>query len=92
LKEVEPILYNYYLHYVQEAHILDKDLNTIPIGSSLIALADIHDRLANNVPLLQDIKEYQSKEEIEKLRGRAFPHVAIYTLHEAAASSNKSEK
>lgn len=92
LKEVEPILYNYYLNYVQEAHILDKDLYKIPIGSSIIALADIHDRLANNVPLLQDIEEYQSKEGIEKLRGRAFPHVAIYALNEAAASSKKSEK
>jgi hypothetical protein len=92
LKEVEPILYNYFHHYVEEAHILDKDLDKIPMGSILIALADINDRLANNVPLLQDIEEYQSKEEIEKLGGRAFPHVAIYALHEAAASSKKSEK
>jgi hypothetical protein len=91
LKEVEPILYNYHLHYVQEAHILDKDLDKIPIGSSIIALADIHDRLANNMPPLQDIEEYQSMQEIEKLRGRAFPHVVIYSLHAATSSAGKPE-
>ena len=91
LKEVEPILYNYYHHYVQEAHILDKDLEKIPIGSSIIALADLHDRLTNNVPPLQELEEYRSKEGIERLRGRTFPHVAIYALHEATSSSEKPE-
>ncbi len=91
LKEVEPILYNYFLHYVQEAHILDKDLDKIPMGSSLIALADIHDRVANNVPLLQEAEEYKSKTGIEKLGGRTFPHVAIYALHEATSSSPDPE-
>ncbi|UCE39742.1 MAG: hypothetical protein JSV17_09620 [Candidatus Aminicenantes bacterium] len=85
LKEVEPILSNFYLHYVQEAYNLDKDLEKIPIGSSIIALADIHDRLTNDVPPLQDSEEYRSMEGIEKLRGRAFPHVAIYALHEATS-------
>ena len=91
LKEVEPILYNYFLHYVQEAHILDKDLDKIPMGSSLIALADIHDRMANNVPPLQEAEEYKSKTGVEKLGGRAFPHVAIYALHEATSSSPDPE-
>ncbi len=92
LKEVEPILYNYFLHYVQEAHILDKDLDKIPMGSSLIALADIYDRLANHIPPLQEIEEYKSKAGIEKLGGRAFPHVAIYALNEATASWQKPER
>jgi len=92
LKEVEPILYNYHLHYVQEARVLDKDLEKIPLGSSLIALADLHDRLTNNVPPLQDVEEYRSMEGIEKLGGRSFPHVAIYALHEAASSSGSPGK
>jgi hypothetical protein len=90
LKEVEPILYAYFLHYIQEAHILDKDLDSIPMGSSLIALADIYDRLSSNVPPLQEIEEYRSIEGIEKLGGRAFPHVAIYALHEAISYLEKS--
>jgi hypothetical protein len=92
LKEVEPILYNYFLHYVQEARILDKDLDQIPIGSSLIALADIYDRLANNVPLLQEVEEYKSRAGLEKLAGRAFPHVAIYALQDATSSPLNPEK
>jgi hypothetical protein len=89
LKEVEPILYNYFHHYIQEARVLDKDLDKIPMGSSIIALADIHDRLESNIAPLQEVEEYQSKTGIEKLGGRAFPHVAIYALHEAASSLEK---
>jgi hypothetical protein len=85
LKEVEPLLYNYFHHYVEEAHVLDKDLDKIPMGSILIALADIHDRLTSNIPPLQEVEEYKSKAGIEKLGGRAFPHVAIYSLHEAVS-------
>lgn len=86
LEEVEPILQNYFRHYVQEAHILDKDLENIPLGSSIIALADIHDRLEKGAPPLQEPEEYRTIEGIEKLGGRAFPHVAIYALHEATSS------
>ncbi len=87
LKEIEPLLYNYFLHYVQEAHILDKDVEAIPVGSSLIALADIYDRLSNNVPLIQESEAYKSLASIESLGGRAFPHVGIYALREAMSSS-----
>ena len=92
LKEVEPILYNYFHHYIEKAHILEKDLDNIPMGSILIALADIHDRLSSNVPLLQEAEEYGSEIGIEKLGGRAFPHVAIYALHEASSLLERSEK
>jgi response regulator RpfG family c-di-GMP phosphodiesterase len=85
LKEIEPILSNYFHHYVEEAHILDKDLDNIPMGSILIALADIHDRLTFNVSPIQELEEYSSKAGVEKLRGRAFPHVAIYALQEAVS-------
>jgi hypothetical protein len=89
LKEVEPILYSYFHHYVEEAHILDKDLDNIPLGSVLIALADIHDRLTSNVPPLQEAEEYGSRVGIEKLGGRAFPHVALYALQEAVSLLEK---
>jgi hypothetical protein len=85
LKEVEPILFQYFHHYVEEAHVLDKELDKIPMGSVLIALADLHDRLTFNVSPIQEAEEYRSKAGIEKLGGRTFPHVAIYALHEAVA-------
>lgn len=89
LKEVEPILSRYYHHYVENAHILDKDLEEIPMGSALIALADIHDRLASHVPALQEPEEYKTKAGIEKLGGRAFSHVALYALREVTSLVEK---
>ncbi len=86
LKEIEPLLYSYFFHYVQEAHVLEKNLEAIPIGSSIIALADIYDRLSNNVPPIQESEEYKSMAGIESLGGRALPHVAIYALQEAISS------
>ncbi len=87
LKEVEPLLSLYFLHYVKDAHVLDKDLDNIPVGSSLLALADIYDRISHGVPLIQENEEYHSIARIEKLSGRTFPHVALYALHEAMRSS-----
>lgn len=87
LKEVEPILLNYFHHYVKEADVLDKNLEEIPIGSSIIALADIHDRLSNNIPLSQENDAYKSLQGIESLGGRAFSPIAVYALQEATSSS-----
>jgi hypothetical protein len=87
LREIEPLLQNYFHHYVQEADILDKNLDVIPIGSSIIALADIHDRLSNNIPLNQKNEAYKSMQGIESLGGRAFSPIALYALKEAASTS-----
>jgi len=87
LKEVEPILFHYYLHYVQEAHVLDKDLEKIPMGSSLLALADIYERITHQLPVVQEDEAYKSLAGVEKLAGRAFPPVAIYALKEATSGA-----
>lgn len=87
LKEIEPILLNYFHHYVQESDVLDKNLDTIPLGSSIIALADIQDRLSNDIPLNQKNEAYQSIHGIESLGGRAFSPLALYALKEAISSS-----
>ena len=70
---------------------LPEDLENIPLGSVLIALADIHDRLTSNVAPLQEAEEYGSRAGIEKLGGRAFPHVALYALHEAVPLMERSD-
>ncbi|MFQ6038513.1 MAG: hypothetical protein ACE5LV_07845 [Candidatus Aminicenantales bacterium] len=87
LKEIEPLLSGYHRHYVQEAETLDKELGKIPLGSSLIALADIYDRISHNVPPIQENEAYHSMAGLEALGGRAFPPVAIYALQEVMASS-----
>jgi hypothetical protein len=88
LKEAEPILANYFYHYVEEAKILDKDLSTVPMGSSIIALADLIDRL--NTDMLPEPwkSEVKSLEDIRKLSGRAFPAAAVQALFHLASFSS----
>jgi len=80
LKEVEPILSSYYRHYFQEAVILDKNLDEIPVGSSILALADIYDRIQTNASPYQDREEYKSLENLKKLGGRTFPESIVNAL------------
>lgn len=86
LKEVEPILSNYYRHYVQDAENLDKNLSEIPLGSSIIALADIYDRIEHKATPFQDIEEYGSLEKILSLSGRTFHEAAVNALQIAVTS------
>ncbi|MEW5902287.1 MAG: hypothetical protein AB1715_12555 [Acidobacteriota bacterium] len=85
LKEVEPLLINYFRYYIEEAQVLDKNLDSIPIGSSIIALADIFDRLSTGFPVPQWKDEIQSLEDIRKLSGRAFPAAAVEALLKVAS-------
>lgn len=80
LKEVEPILSSYYEHYVQDADNLDKSLDTIPVGSSILALADIYDRIETNAPPYHDREEYSSIKNILTLSGRTFHEGAVNAL------------
>jgi hypothetical protein len=80
LKDIEPILANYFYHYVEEANILNKDLSTVPIASSVLALADLYDRLASGGPLGHWREHVKSVQDIGKLSGRAFPALAVRAL------------
>jgi hypothetical protein len=84
LKEVEPILANYFYHYVEEAAVVDKDLSTIPLGSSIIALADLYDRISIGLPAPQWKDQIKSAQDIKKLSGRAFPAAAVHALFQVA--------
>jgi hypothetical protein len=86
LKEVEPILSAYQRHYVQEAIILDKKLDEIPFGSSIIALADIYDRIEKCAPPYQNREEFRSLNNLIKLAGRTFPESAVNALRIVVSS------
>ncbi len=83
LRTIEPILLGYYLHYVKEAGRPDKDLNEIPGGSSIIALADFYDRISKQVPVSFGGEKLKSLEDIEKFSGRSFPASFVHALKEA---------
>jgi hypothetical protein len=80
LKEVEPILSNYYQYYVQDADNLDKSLSEIPVGSSILALADIYDRIESNAPPFHEFEEYSSIKNILSLSGRTFHEATVNAL------------
>lgn len=80
LKEVGPILAGYFLYYVEQADSLDKNLEKIPIGSSIVALADIYDRISTQTPASIGKEEIKSYTDIERLAGRTFPEAAVNAL------------
>jgi hypothetical protein len=80
LKEAEPILSDYYQYYVQDAENLDKELSEISLGSSILALADIYDRIENNAPPFHDLEEYSTLKNILSLSGRTFHEGAVNAL------------
>ncbi|MGQ9671650.1 MAG: hypothetical protein ACUVV5_00780 [Candidatus Aminicenantales bacterium] len=87
LKEVEPLLLAYFYYYVEEAEILDKDLKSIPLGSSIIALADLYDRLTWGIPVPQWKDKVSSAEDIRRLAGRAFPATVVQALFQVTGAS-----
>lgn len=87
LKEVEPILNGYFHHYIKEADQLDKNLDEIPVGSSIIALADIYDRIMHKIPPAQGKEEFNSIENIDNLAGRTFHASSVDALWQAVAAA-----
>jgi len=90
LKTIEPLLYGYFHHYVKEADKLDKDLNKIPFGSSIIALANLYDKVANNVPTSLGEVKIETMEDIEKLSGRSFSTSFVRALKETISGPPSS--
>lgn len=72
LKEVEPILANYFYHYIEEAAIVDKDMSTVPVGSAIIALADLFDRFNTNMLISPWKDKIRSLQDFRLLSGRSF--------------------
>jgi len=85
LKEMEPLLASYFRHYVEQADVLDKDLENIPLGSSIIALADLYDKVAAEVPASLGGNEIKSMMDIEGLSGRTFPVAVVKALQRLAS-------
>ena len=86
LKEIEPLLFGYFKHYVEESDVVDKDLEGMPLGSSIIALADMYERISSGQPVQMD-QTIQSFSDIEKLAGRTFPPSIVQALGRIIISS-----
>ncbi len=82
LKDVEPILNGYFHHYVDGAGLVDKDLSRIPLASSILALAELYDRMVSLGPQKWGTEEIRSWEDLQKMSGLAFPETAVHALRE----------
>jgi hypothetical protein len=77
LDEIQPLLEDYYLHYVNNPDDLDKDLKNINLGASIIALANIYEKNAQKGPPFMGVTEFGSINSIKTLGGRTFPELAV---------------
>ncbi len=80
LKEIGPLLEGYFRYYVKEAETADKDLDAVPFGSSIIALAGICDRITVHGAARVGPMEVRSLRELDALAGRTFPARALKAL------------
>lgn len=85
LRDIEPLLYGYFHYYVEQADILDKNLEEIPLGSSIIALADLYDRISSRLPSLKE--GVASLDDMERLADRSFPSSVIQALRRIVPTS-----
>jgi hypothetical protein len=80
LKEIQPLLRAFYGVYVQGSDTLDKDLADVPLGSSIMALAQVYDKIATRSAPFQGREEFGSMLEVQRLSGRTFHPEAIEAL------------
>ncbi|MBD3414307.1 MAG: hypothetical protein GF421_07755 [Candidatus Aminicenantes bacterium] len=77
LEETQPLLEDYYNHYVRQPTDLDKDLESIHLGSSIIALANIYENISRKAPPFMGVQEFGSINSVKNLGGRTFPELAV---------------
>ncbi|MDH7492470.1 MAG: hypothetical protein QHH44_01165 [Candidatus Saccharicenans sp.] len=80
LSEIQPLLQTYYVHYRQRAGEIDKSLNAIPLGASIIALAELYVRLSRQGKVKLGLEEITSLDDIRRLKGRYFPEKVVEAL------------
>ena len=86
LEEIEPMLTGYFRYYLEDADKMEKDVEEIPVGSAIIALADLYDRFSSGIPSPQT-EGIRSFADIEKLADRTFPPAVVQALQRIVLSS-----
>ena len=77
LDEIQPLLENYYNHYVKDPSNLDKNLMDISMGASIIALANIYEKISQKAPPFMEVEEFGNVNTLKNLGGRTFPELAV---------------
>ncbi|MFW6123643.1 MAG: hypothetical protein ACOC5G_00305 [Acidobacteriota bacterium] len=77
LDEIQPLLEDFHCHYVKDPENLDKNLDEINIGASIIALANIYEKISQKAAPFMDVEEFGSAEHVKNLGGRTFSELAV---------------
>jgi hypothetical protein len=80
LKEIRPLLRAFHRYYVREGDNLDKDLEQVPLGSGIMALAQVYDKIGTQSPPFQDRDEFRTLASVQGLSGKTFHTQAIEAL------------
>jgi hypothetical protein len=80
IKDIAPLLEGYFQHYVRDSESTDKFLAGIPFGSSLIALAELYDRIMTQGSARLGHLEIRSVQDLQALKGRVFSEQALRVL------------
>ncbi len=80
LKEIQPLLRSFYLHYVEQAGSLDKDLASLPLSCSIMALAQIYHKITLQSEPFQGREEFRTLDGLQKLSGRTFHPQVVEAL------------
>ncbi len=80
LNEIHPLLESYFRHYGQKDPDQPADLASVPVGSSIIALAELNERVRSQGRVRYGGSELCSVEDLLQLRDRYFPARAVEVL------------
>ncbi len=87
LKEIQPLLRSFFRHYVEQSELLDKDLASFPLGCSIMALAQIYNKITMQSEPFQGHDEFRTLAGVQKLSGRTFHPQAVDALILALSAS-----
>ncbi len=76
LKEVVPIVSSHHKYFMSTMEGPEKELNQVPLGARIIAVADSFDAMTTDRPYRKGMPPWGALEEIVKNAGKQFdPHV-----------------
>lgn len=80
LEEIHPLIAGYFTNYGRRCQTPPADLDKVPVGSSIIGLAELHERMKSGGGVNYCGEVLNSPDDLLKMSGRWFPAKAIEVL------------
>jgi len=89
LKDAIPLVKAHHQYYFNEEDINVKDMETIPLGASVIAVADAYDAITTDRPYRAAKPAWKAYEEIEEASGKQFQPETVKALRRVLMENKK---